>query len=303
MKETNLQELEKRYTELGGNLHHYRLREKFTEAELLAQSEQEFEEKQIQESEQKRPEWAKTAGAWAGRGLSWVSTVFTFIFVFGGLIIGTITLMIAELAAVYEGFAVVSPAFAPLYAFSLVLFYIVVLFIEQIVIDRYGQRQGFKFSLRLFLRDFLYFIGIGDKWDVQYQDAPDEAKRVKTTVQWLTYAIVLFGLLGRLSVKLASDEYRLLAWHESLKKIALESNLQEFMGYFAMIIITFALLWSNKWVVTFIYSQFRRVTGGVVMQDFSSASMVIMSPVQRIEASRAKVLQREIMRLESGKKE
>lgn len=298
---TDVMELEKLYAEKGGKVDNYRhaQRMKIAESEGIVAYQQ--QQASLLEHESKRPSWANTAGEWAGKSLAWVSMFFTFTFVLVGLIVGTISLMVAELAAVYEGFAMVSPAFAPLYAFSLVLFYIVVLFIEQIVIDRYGQRQALKFSLRLLLRDFLYFIGFGDSWDAQYQEAPDEAKRVKTTVQWLTYAIVIFGLLGRLSAKLAEPGYETLPWHESLKKIAFDSNLQEFAGYFAMVIITFALLWSNKWIVNFIYSQFRRVTGGIVFQDFSSAS-IVMSQAEMIEAYQGKMLQREIMKLESRNK-
>lgn len=300
-EKTRLQELERQFTELGGSLNHYRLKEKFSEADLLAEQEYQFEAQQLAEAESKRPAWAKTAGELAGKGLSLVSLVFTFIFILLGLMAGTVALIVAEYVAVFEGFKALSSVHAELYSFSLVLFYIVVLFVEQIVIDRYGQRQPKKFSFRLLALDFAYFMGFGESWETQYQEAPDEAKRIKSTVTLLTYAIILFGLLGRLSQTMTI--YQNLTWAEAIVKILFDSNLQTFIGYIAMLIATAALLFSNKWVVHFIYAQFRRVTGGVIVQDFSAASIVILSPVQRIEAARAKVLEREIMRLESGKKQ
>lgn len=296
-QEIDIQELEKQYIEMGGNPTHAAFKSKLAEAQTYAIEQHNYELSQMTEIERKRPKWAKDAGELAGKGLSLVATLFTFLFVLGGLFIGTIVLIAAELTAVYVGFAVMDSTHALLYSVALVLFYVVVLFIQEMILDKRGYTPQKQFSLKLLWEDMLYFFGHGDSWQLRYTDIPSAQRSISTTVKLSTWAIIIFGVLGRLEGKIA--ELSNLRWYEALQSILLDSKLSDFVGYFGMFIATAALLWSTKWIVVFIYEQFRRVTGGVIVQDFSSASIVIQSPAQRLEAVKRQVLTSEILRLEA----
>ena len=291
-----LQELQRVFAKSGGKLNKH-LENKLLASEdtAIAKYEKRREQSLIETSH--RPEWAQRAANWAGKGLAWVSLLFTFLFVLGGLFIGTLVLIAAELIAVHDGFAVVDPKRAWLYSIAIVLFYVVILFIEQIVIDRDGYNQDVKLSLKTIIKDFQYFIGNGDDWIVQYKQLPSSSQHIARTVQVSTYSIISFGLLGRLDGKLA--EYNHLAWHESSIEILLNSSLSDMFGYVGMLVATTALLWGTKWIIHFIYSNFRSVTGGVAIQDFSGASIVISTPAEMIEAEKLQLMRREILKLEA----
>lgn len=301
-KQTDVQELEAQYIALGGQPSHAAFKTKLEAAQALAIQQQDFEISQAANMESKRPSWAKVAGERAGKGLAYVSTLFTFLFVLGGLIVGTFVLIAAELTAVYVGFAVMDAQHALLYSVSLVLFYVVVLFIQEMIIDKRGYTASKQASLRLWADNAAYFLGLGKSWQMRYNELPSAQQSISTTVKLSTWAIIIFGVLGRLEGKIASAEFANIAWHEAIVKIVLDSKLSDFVGYVGMFIATAALLWSTKWIVLFIYEQFRRVTGGVMIQDFSSASIVIQSPIDLIEAQKAKVYKSEILRLEARNK-
>lgn len=299
-REVTVQELEARYIELGGMPTHAAFKAKAEAANALAIEQYNYDLAQKEAVEKARPSWAKHAGNAAGIGLAFVATLFTFVFVLGGLVLGTVVLIAAELTAVYVGFAVMDAEHALLYSVALVLFYVVVLFIQEMIIDKRGYTAQKQFSLRLLAQDISYFIGTGDSWQLRYTDVPSAQRSISTTVKLSTWAIITFGVLGRLEGKIL--EFGDIAWHEAIQKIFMESSLGDFVGYFGMFIATAALLWSTKWIVVFIYEQFRKVTGGVVMRDFSEASIVISSPQDRIEAQTAKLYQSEILRLEARNK-
>jgi hypothetical protein len=301
-EKVDVQELEKRFVELGGSPTHYQFKRKVEAAQALAIEQYEHETSQAAIAETKRPTWAKVAGERAGKGLAYVSTFFTFLFVLGGLLVGTFVLIAAELTAVYVGFSVMDSAHAPLYSVALVLFYVVVLFIQEMIIDKRGYTAQKKASLRLMFEDAMYFLGIGKTWQMRYNELPSAQQNISITVKLSTWAIIIFGVLGRLQDKISDPAFANITWHEAIKRIVLDSSLSDFVGYVGMFIATAALLWSTKWIVVFIYEQFRRVTGGVMIQDFSNASISILSPVEMIEAQTAKVYQSEILRLEAKNK-
>lgn len=298
------QELEKQYLALGGNPTHASFKNELAALQALSLEQYEHERQRIEAIESKRPQWAKHAGELAGKGLASVATIFTFVFVLGGLFFGTGALIAAEFMAVYEGFAMVSPEHALLYSVSIVLFYVVVLFIERILADKHGQQISTKTSLRLIGQDLLYFFGFGVNWQKQYNEVASETKQISTTVSLMTYAILAFGLLGRMKTSLETfQKVKPTAnWIEGIQSILYDSSLQTMMGYIGMVIATAALLWATKWVVHFIYGQFKRVTGGVVVQDFSEASLVVLSPTEHREAAERQLLTRKIMRLEAKNK-
>ena len=295
-KEETMQELQAEFARMGGKLDRH-LENKMLAVEDIALEKYDKQHEQLEAENKHRPEWAKKAAEIAGKGIAWVSVAFTFVFILGGLFVGVILLLVAETIAVHDGFAVMDKTRAPLYAGAIISIYVVVLFIKEIVIDRNGERRPRKLSLRMLASDFWYFLGFGKKWIVQYKDIPDAAHHIHTTVSFSTWAIVSFGFLGRLDDKIA--QYNDISWMESGKQILLESNLSDMIGYIGMIVATLALLWGTKWVVHFIYSNFKSVTGGVMVQDFSSASIIVLSPQEMIEAEKRKLIQREILKLKA----
>ena len=291
-----LEELQKEFLGYGGKLDK-NLENRLINIEDIALKKYQNRQTQAAIDTEQRPEWAQQAADLAGKGLAIVSLLFTFVFVLGGLFIGTLVLLAAELIAVHDGFAVVDPKRAWLYATAIVLFYVVILFIEQIVIDREGYTPSKKMSLNTIKQDFEYFVGKGKSWEVQYKQLPSSSQHIMRTVQVSTYSIIAFGLLGRLEGKIA--EYNHLAWHESGVEILLNSSLSDMFGYIGMLVATTALLWGTKWVIHFIYNNFRSVTGGVAIQDFSNASIVTLSPTAMIEAEKLLLMKREILKLKA----
>lgn len=286
-------EIEKRYADMGGNIQHHRHAQKMKIAESEALVAYGQQQQAISENESKRMTWAADIAA---KGLNIVAVGFTFVFVLAGSMFATIALFVAEYVAVLTGFAVIEPVWAWLYSFALVGFYIVTLFIQEIVIARHGYVAKERFSLRTLASDLVYFFGGGDNWQVRYNALPDNAQAISSTIKLSAYAIITFGLLGRLDAKL--EAFHGMAWHVAIQKLALESNLEDILGYAGMFIATAALLYSTKWVVSFMYGIFRNVTGGVNMQDFSDASLVY-TQAELVEMYQAKMLQREILKLES----
>lgn len=295
-EEITLQDLQKEFLEQGGKLDK-NLENKLLSIEGIALKKYENRQAQSDIELEERPQWAQDAAELASKGLAFVSVLFTFVFVLGGLVVGTLFLLAAELIAVHDGFAVVDPKRAWLYSIAIVLFYVVILFIEQIVIDKEGFTPSKRLSLKTVQEDLMYFFGKGDNWIIQYKQLPSSSQHIMRTVQVSTYSIISFGLLGRLDSKIA--EYNHLAWHESGIEIMLNSSLSDMFGYVGMLVATTALLWGTKWVIHFIYNNFRSVTGGVAIQDFSSASIITLSPAQMIEAEKLQLMKREIMKLKA----
>lgn len=292
----DVMELERQFADKGGNVQHYRHAQKMKIAEseaLIAYAQQ---QEAIKLAESKRMTWAAEIAA---KGLNIVAVGFTFVFVLVGSVLATLALFIAEYVAVLNGFSVIEPVWAWLYSWALVGFYIVTLFIQEIVIARHGYVAKERFSLRTLGADILYFFGGGKQWQLRYNATPDNAQAINQTIKLSAYAIITFGLLGRLDAKL--EAFAGLAWHVAIQKLFIESNLEDILGYVGMFVATAALLYSTKWVVSFMYGIFRNVTGGVNMQDFSDASLVY-SQAELVELHQARMLSREILKLESRNK-
>lgn len=289
-------ELERQFAEKGGNVQHYRHAQKMKIAESEALVAYAQQQEAIKEAESKRMTWAAEIAA---KGLNVVAVGFTFVFVLAGSMFATIALFVAEYVAVLNGFSVIEPVWAWLYSFALVGFYIVTLFIQEIVIARHGYVAKERFSLRTLASDIFYFFGGGKNWQLRYKATPDNAQAISQTIALSAYAIITFGLLGRLDAKL--EAFSNYAWHIAIQKLFLESNLEDILGYAGMFVATAALLYSTKWVVSFMYGIFRNVTGGVSMHDFSDASLVY-SQAELVEMHQIRMLNREILKLESRNK-
>lgn len=205
-----------------------------------------------------------------------VAVAFTVIIVLGGLTIATLLLLVADIAAVADGFETITTDNAMLYAVATVLFFIVVSFIYEIVAARSAIGGSERvISMRHFWRWLKYFAGVGSDWEEQYRASAPLVKLVGGAVRWLMWTIVLFGLLGRLAEKMqgATD-----AWHMALRRIVLESTLAEMGGYVGAVVMTVALLLAIRFVVYFVHQVFDRVTGGIdtasFFDDFSPDAII-----------------------------
>lgn len=297
LETVSVQELEKLYADMGGNVAHHSYDKKLELAKLEALEAFEAQNQALAKEENQR---MTGVGAIAGKGLGMVAVGFTFVFVLFGSVVATLALFAAEWVAVHNGVSVIEPVWSWLYSTAIVSFYIVTLFIQEIIIAKHGYVAKQKFSFKLLWHDLVYFFGFSKDWQTQYKSLPDNAQAIAQTVKFSTYAIIAFGLLGRFDGKL--QLYKDLSWYQALEAIAKQSSLEDMLGYVSMFIATAALLYSTKWVIGFMYNIFKNVTGGVVISDFSNASIMPVNQTAMIEGYQVKMLQREILKLESKNK-
>lgn len=139
-------------------------------------------------------------------GLQLLAVVFTLLVLLVGTLVGVMLLIVAEIAAVQKGFAVIDSGFAFLYAATTVLFFFVVLFIGEIIRRSSANEERPVFSLRQVLEWLIYFIGVNTRngWKPRYKSRVPLLVQVDNAVRWLMYTILIFGLLGRLADTLAT---------------------------------------------------------------------------------------------------
>ncbi len=169
-----------------------------------------------------RPLWAKKAADFAGKALSWIAISFTIAGLPVGLALATIGLVVAEVVAVHEGFLVIT---------------------EQLLAVIYSVVTVLAYVALLFVRESMH-----------------EKASITHVVRGLLWTIVLFGLLGRLSIPL--QKYSAEAWGTAIVKIATESNLQTLIGFIGAPVATYALLIGTEFSVRYIYGRYVGVTGG-----------------------------------------
>lgn len=227
-----------------------------------------------------------------------VAVAFTVIIVLGGLTIATFLLLVADIAAVADGFETITTDNAMLYAVATVLFFIVVSFIYEVIALKSVIEAERVVSMRHFWRWLKYFLGWGRNWQEQYRANAPLVKLVGSAVRWLMWTIVLFGLLGRLAEKMrdATD-----AWHAALVRIATQSTLAEMGGYVGAVVMTVALLLAIRFVVYFVHQIFNRVTGGIdaasFFDDFSPDAIIEGEVITYWKAEVLRLQQRQQVKL------
>lgn len=224
------------------------------------------------------------------RGVELIAVAFTIVIVLAGMVIGSVLLILAEIAAVQKGFLTIDPVFAPLYAVATVLFFVVVLFIREIIARGASDEPAPVFSLRYAVRWLIYFLGIRRNWTPEYRAKRSLLLRVDSAITWLMYTIVLFGLLGRLSEKVSTLSGN---WIDGIEHIIRESSFQDMIGYIGATVMTVALLLSTHFIIFFVHKLYVQVTGGVHMVNFSERS----SPELLVEREVNQFYKNEILKL------
>lgn len=230
------------------------------------------------------------------RGMELIAMLFTVGLVLCGMFFGSLLLVIAEITAVYKGFLVIESdgLLAILYATTLVLFFLTVLFIREIIARKQESEPQALFSLRSVAKRVLYLLGfrVGG-WAVEYRQRKPLLIQVDNTITWMMYAIVLFGLLGRLHERMADLRGN---WLMGLQQLISQSSLQEMLGLVGALVMTVALLLATHFIVYFVHSLFVRVTGGGI--DVSAANFTDGLSIEvAIEREKRNLYKTEILRL------
>lgn len=248
---------------------------------------------QRRQLEQRSP-LQRFAGSVILRGMEFIAVLFTLVLVLGGLTVGTVLLVTAEISAVENGFSAIDPERAQLYAVATVLFFIVVLFIREVIARDAGESAGTElkqvFSLRSVARRLVYLLGIRRGWQPEYKAHKTLLSRADSAVTWLMWTIILFGLLGRL---LSEIDGLNMAWHAALAHIVTQSTLKQIVGYVAAIPAMIGLLLATHFVVYLIHQIYVRVTGGLDVTSFLDG----YSAEGAIETETLKFYKSEVLRL------
>lgn len=266
------------FIEYGGNPNLKSIRE--SELAVRNQVHMEYAQRRKLEADM-RGRWAEMAREIVTRGMQGVAVALTLVLVLGGMTIALVLLIVAEWAAVEKGFRVIDPSYAGLYSAAAVFFFISTLFIREVIARSATRDDERVFSLRYVAQWLVYFVGFGDRWRPQYRHHVSLLNRVDNAVRWLTYTIVLFGLLGRLAESLM--KHGAIPWTEALQKIIEQSTLAEIMGYIGSVVMTIGLLLATHFAIYLIHSVYVQVTGGL---NVSASDFLEVSLEDSIEAAR-----------------
>lgn len=268
---------------------------RFQAAEMRAQDKAHIEVNQaIKRQQENMHPLSRFARDFIMRGMEFIAMIFTVLLVLGGMLIGSVLLIMAEIAAVSKGFAVIesSPLLSVLYACTTVFFFLTVLFIREIIAHKQQAEPQPVLSMRLMMQRVLYFLGIRRDWRVMYKDRKPILLQVDSAVTWLMWTIVLFGLLGRLSERMAGLTGN---WMDGLRAIAMQSTLQEMTALVGALVMTVALLLATHFIVYFVHMLYVRMTGGGVDVAVNFSDSFSIDTV--IERERVSLLKTEILRL------
>lgn len=250
-------ELREQYVRYGGNPNLKHIRQGELTARNQARAEWHAQQKAASDA---RGRFANMASAWVTRGMQGVAVALTLVMVVGGLTIALVLLIIAEWSAVQKGFSAIDPVNAPLYSAATVFFFISTLFIREVIARSATRDDERVFSLRYAVQWLIYFLGFSGDWRPIYRHNKSLLNRVDGAVRWLTYTIVLFGLLGRLFDTIQGLDG---SWIDALEHIVTQSTFTQMMGYLGSVVMTIGLLLATHFAVYFIHAIYVQVTGGL----------------------------------------
>lgn len=250
-------ELRRQFIEYGGNPNTKTIRQGELTARSQARAEYAQAQKQVVES---RGRFANAASELVTRGMQGVAVLLTLVLVVGGLTVALTLLIVAEWAAVQKGFSAIDPTYAPLYSAATVFFFVSTLFIREVIARNATRDDERVFSLRYVAQWLVYFLGFNRNWRPQYRRNISLLNRVDSAVRWLTYTIVLFGLLGRLFDTINGLNG---SWLDALQHIITQSTFTQMMGYVGSVVMTIGLLLATHFAVFFVHSIYVNVTGGL----------------------------------------
>lgn len=285
---TQLDELRRLLIAAGGNPNSRQFQAQMEEARRRAYA---THEARRQADLAARPKLSRQIGEAVIRMVEIISVFLTIVLVLGGLSVALVLLVIAEIAAVEKGFRAIDPTLSWLYATASVFFFLSVLFIREIIARGAMREDERVFSLRYAFNWLVYFIGFNRGWKPRYRQHASLLSAVDNAVRWLTWTIVIFGLLGRLFDTVSGLDG---TWVDGLRHIAEQSTFTEMAGYIGSVVMTIGMLLGTHFAVYFIHQQYVKVTGGLeVGANFSDAYTVDLL----IEREQAQVMQGEILKL------
>jgi len=265
---TDVQALRAAVIDAGGNPNAASFNNGLLKARQKARSE--FAAAQHREREA-LPAFYRNAGTWIMRGVQLIATFMFAVIILLGVVAGTVVLVVAEVIAVRAGFDTIDPQYSMLYSIASVGFLLVLLLIRETLIGKVEDEPTRVFSLVYVRRWLSYFFGIGKGWRDQYTQHRNMLTQIDGAIRLLMWTIVLFGLLGRLSMKFT--EIDAMNWFAGLRHIIEASSLRDMMSYIGATVMTAALLLGTHFIIHFIHEVYQRVTGGLEISFLSTTSV------------------------------
>ena len=105
----------------------------------------------------------------------------------------------------------------------------------------YHEAQASKWSLRIWARNALYTLGIGENWQAQHLSP---AARYKRLLSLVTFSILALALVG--SMKSVMSLYDNQSWYTALVSIVTESNLTLLMTWLGGLLFAAAAVFSAQ---------------------------------------------------------
>jgi len=194
------------------------------------------------------------------RLLGWLVIVFTAVFLLGGTLAAVILFPVAEYEAVRTGLKSfeTSSALASLQAVTVVVGYIVLLFLRNLLRDNLPEDNNPRLTLRRTFGNVGYFLGLSNK-SHDMSRAQELYIGTLAGIAILQLVVMFLGFQGRVAANMlaAGDvSYYAFVW-----ELFTGASPIEFFGYVGNLVLTFALLTVTDNIVLFIYNVFINTAG------------------------------------------
>jgi hypothetical protein len=187
--------------------------------------------------------------------------------------VALLLLLIAEGLAVFQGLSLlnVGDVAAGTYAISLVVLLVTMMFIYEIVLRSSTRESQMEFSLRTIWHRSLVIMGFRPAGTITKDLS---LAMVSGAVTWVSRAIILLGVLGRLQTIL--DTVMGVAWYDAILHVAKSATFVEVAGVGTNLAIGFTMLAGTHVIVYLIHRSFVLATGGLDIT--SDTALDFLSP-------------------------
>lgn len=298
----NPDELREAYIREGGNPNAYNFQKGEVAAMERARQEVQRREQMIK---QNQGQLQRLSADVINGLLRIIAVAFTFIVVLG-IGVATIMLIDVEIKAVEKGFAVIDSQYSNSYAVATVFFYIVVSFVGEVIRRSTVDTERRMLSLRYFASWLWYTLGfgkvrifglsLGGDFAARYQRRQPLQIQVDNAITWLTWTVVIFGLLGRLGPTLNSVEGNYI---EAVGHILTEFTFVEMAGLIGAFVMTMALLAGVHFTTFFMHVMLVQITGGISI-NFSNGVSEFDAEIF-IQQAQARYIRDQILMLQRNK--
>ncbi|MEO1644642.1 MAG: hypothetical protein AAFR67_05610 [Chloroflexota bacterium] len=197
------------------------------------------------------------------------------------VIIILVLVLIVEIQRVAHGIEIFesSPALAYGGAFVLVLMLLTLEFVTHYMESKYGYESERRtdFSLRIWLRNFKYWLGLGKKWEQRHKSP---AHSIKVYSRLLTVTILVLALAGSMRDAISEVEGN---WVEGIQSIAVESTLAEIVEWSGGLLFALALVVGAQRLTAYIAQRASETNALAVSLDESSETQLADDYHQDIE--------------------